>query len=377
MYNKVQSYNIDMDYPQMSLPKLEMMLFRDNFPATEDFYVSSLELTVEDTFDNQLQIIKNIVSKMFAPISHRLTGLSPETFMIKHPDKILIIVTCGSAKTNHRRYSDEDDSESTSELWTVRKSKITLSIAGNPSTVKEFSSRMRDVTVECKAPVIQWHYMAHGSRESATIFLENKPVVLPEYYPWLEEDPTDYINRFMKSDCGLLILRGEPGTGKTSFIRNLLWKCSSKSMITYEEELFKSDDLFVEFLTGNNNIMIMEDADALLESRVRTGNTSMTKFLNVSDGIINFPNKKLIISANTVDNEKIDEALLRPGRCFDAPIFRRLTFKEVQVATVAANIICPTIERSYSLAEVFSNANGGSASSPKTGRMGFGFATNS
>jgi hypothetical protein len=218
--------------------------------------------------------------------------------------------------------------------------------------------------------------MSCGRRVSTTLFLE-KPLsgLKKEFYPYLKHEPHAYIDRFLDSKCSLLILRGLPGTGKTSFIRSLLWQRDLKAMITYEEELFKTDDLFITFLTSENDTLIMEDADALLESRIKTGNTSMSKFLNVSDGLVNFPNKKLIISANTIDAEKIDEALLRPGRCFDAPIFRRLTFAEVKIACSAAGIKCPEEDRDYSLAEMFSAANGEASESPKSMRQKFGFAT--
>jgi ATP-dependent 26S proteasome regulatory subunit len=42
----------------------------------------------------------------------------------------------------------------------------------------------------------------------------------------------------------------------------------------------------------------------------------MSRFLNISDGLIKLPNKKLVFTTNVTNFENIDSALLRPGRCF-------------------------------------------------------------
>lgn len=347
----------DAHYEDHVMPKHQALMFRQNFKSNDDLYSATIELTIEDSVHSTLQIIKKIVNDLFPNMGARIETVCPEASFIRIDNHILVLV-----------------SHSVNDIWAVEKTKLRVKVYGVPETVRKFSVSLKEATIACKSPVVEWHYMVQGCRNSTSIFLEDRPVIKKEFYPWFKEDPNSYIDRFMKSKSGLLILRGEPGTGKTSFIRNLLWHCDAKSMITYEEELFKSDDLFVEFLTDECDVLIMEDADALLESRIQTGNTSMTKFLNVSDGIINFPKKKLIISANTVDNSKIDEALLRPGRCFDAPIFRRLTYAETQAACEAASIACPPEQKEYSLAEMFSYGNGGATSSPKSGRDKFGFA---
>ena len=353
----------------------EAILFREKFPLNEDIYSCTIEFSLDDSVHNELQQIKNIVNELFPNMPARIESLGGYNSVIKVPQKIFVSIQHDGTNTNSFDY--DDVCSVSNNVFEIKKSKVYVSATGNPTTIEKFSRLLRERMVTCKSPQVEWHYMVTGRRQRTSIFLENEHAdVKKEYYPWLNEEPNAYIDRFMKSDCGLLILRGEPGTGKTSFIRNILWHCDAKAMITYEEELFKSDDLFVEFLTQKTNILIMEDADALIESRIQKGNTSMTKFLNVSDGLIKFPKKKLIISANTIDNNKIDEALLRPGRCFDAPIFRRLSYEESIVACNAAGIVVPKEERTYSLAELFSNAKGEASESPKSGRdrIGFGFS---
>ena len=69
--------------------------------------------------------------------------------------------------------------------------------------------------------------------------------------------------------------------------------------VTYEEKLLSSDSIFVDFLTGDSqNVFVIEDADTILGSRSREGNKMIARFLNVSDGLIKFPNKKVIFTTN-------------------------------------------------------------------------------
>ena len=82
--------------------------------------------------------------------------------------------------------------------------------------------------------------------------------------------------------------------------------------LTYEEKLLQQDKLFIQHLSeeGNSDVLILEDADILLESRETSGNHVMNKLLNVSDGIIKIMNKKIVFTANLPSVRNIDAALL-------------------------------------------------------------------
>jgi hypothetical protein len=84
----------------------------------------------------------------------------------------------------------------------------------------------------------------------------------------------------------------------------------------------------MDFLTSSNAFaIVIEDMDFHLQKR-KEGNTSMYNLLAVSDGLINIDYKKMIISSNITSTKDIDEALLRPGRCFD--IWKLENFKYEQ-----------------------------------------------
>ena len=101
----------------------------------------------------------------------------------------------------------------------------------------------------------------------------------------------------------------------------------------------------------------MEDADLLLTSREDDGNKLISRFLNVSDGLIRVKNKKMIFTTNISDFSKIDHAIIRPGRCYDFMHCRPLTALEARAAAAVAGVSDPG--KSVSLAELFNGKKAG------------------
>jgi ATP-dependent 26S proteasome regulatory subunit len=118
------------------------------------------------------------------------------------------------------------------------------------------------------------------------------------------------------------------------------------------------DQFFLDFILGDKDILIIEDADTMILDRDKDNNTLLAKILNVSDGLIKNINKKIVFSTNITDKNRIDSALMRPGRCFDVMDFRALTYEEavrLQEATGATKELNPNKE--YTLAELMSQGN--------------------
>lgn len=118
--------------------------------------------------------------------------------------------------------------------------------------------------------------------------------------------------------AGLILLHGVPGTGKTSYIKNLISKHSKKSFIFIQNEFINEllhPDFISFLLKHQNSILIIEDAEKVLTSREQMNESSVVStILQLTDGLFSdYLNIKIICTFNT-SIDKIDKALLRKGR---------------------------------------------------------------
>ncbi len=146
----------------------------------------------------------------------------------------------------------------------------------------------------------------------------------PNFYPCMKnEDIKDFAERYNKSTSSILLLIGPPGTAKTNFIRQLLRATNESVLLTYSDDLKKTDKLFSHFYDSKEKYLIIEDADTYIERR-EDGNTNMKQLLNITDGLTANPGKKVIFSTNLPSLNRVEPALLRPGRCFEKLEFGKL-----------------------------------------------------
>jgi len=219
---------------------------------------------------------------------------------------------------------------------------------------------------------IYWFYYSIDVNRSRSLhFTENiNDIFLAESYPYI--NASTYIEKFFKSSDPILILMGPPGTGKTRFIRYILKSYLDRGLFTEnssylscfytcDKSIIESGDLFLQFLNSDSTFLIMEDIDYNLKSR-ESGNTkTMYNLLNISDGIgVNYlRRKKIILSTNLTTKDKIDSALLRPGRCYDVLNFRSLNNKESNHFLKVNNLDITLSNTTYTLAELYRILNRG------------------
>ena len=104
---------------------------------------------------------------------------------------------------------------------------------------------------------------------------------------------------------------------------------SAKVLYTAETGALENDEIFVEFVTGSHDAFVVEDADHILDSRAN-GNVHLHRFLAVADGVVRAQGRKILFTTNLPNVSDIDDALLRPGRCFANLSFRALEPAEVE-----------------------------------------------
>jgi hypothetical protein len=98
-------------------------------------------------------------------------------------------------------------------------------------------------------------------------------------------------------------------------------------MYTGDKRAFENDELFVNFITGSHDALVVEDADHLLTAR-SNGNHDLHRFLGIADGVVRAQGRKILFTTNLPNVHDIDPALLRPGRCFATFRTRSLTREE-------------------------------------------------
>lgn len=128
------------------------------------------------------------------------------------------------------------------------------------------------------------------------------------------------INEFIdaKEQHGLVILHGEKGTGKSSYIKHLINAHPDKKFVFVPAAMIKllGDTSFGSFLTSlNEHIIILEDCEGAIKDRNIGDAAAVSLLLNMTDGILaDDLNMKFICTFND-DMKNIDQALLRKGRC--------------------------------------------------------------
>lgn len=137
----------------------------------------------------------------------------------------------------------------------------------------------------------------------------------------LGEPVASFIGRYLEAREAVLVLQGPPGTGKTHLVRAVLAEMSKRKsenawvMYTADKKVIENDRIFLEFLTGSHDAFVIEDADHMLMART-SGNQDLHRFLAISDGIVRAQGRKIIFTSNLPNVGDLDDALLRPGRCF-------------------------------------------------------------
>lgn len=233
---------------------------------------------------------------------------------------------------------------------------LRIDVYGAPELVAPYRASFKKLFPAKQDEIkMTWYYSSGRGMDSYDLPLDDNGRKIKEcHYPFVPDGVNAYLEKFHKSTNSILLLAGDPGTGKTSFIQHYLQSFEQDSIITYDEQVMQMDNFYINFLTNpKKNVLIMEDADLLLLAREDGENKIMSKFLNVSDGLVKASGKKMIFSTNITQLDRIDSAVIRPGRCFDVLEFRKLTFEEAKVVCKENDIAAVEENKDYSLADIF------------------------
>ncbi|KAJ3507933.1 hypothetical protein NLJ89_g6029 [Agrocybe chaxingu] len=135
----------------------------------------------------------------------------------------------------------------------------------------------------------------------------------------VEKDIKSFLERRIPYRRGYL-LHGPPGSGKTSFIQALAGSLSYDICVLNLSERGLADDKLFHLLSNapERSFVLIEDIDAAFNKRVQTSedgyqsSVTFSGFLNALDGVASGEERIIFMTTNHV--EKLDPALIRPGR---------------------------------------------------------------
>jgi hypothetical protein len=164
--------------------------------------------------------------------------------------------------------------------------------------------------------------------------IEPKPVDVDKHYNDDFKDVDERIREAIEDKkSGIFIFHGEPGTGKTNYIKHLTGKTKRKFIYVPSNMIdFLSDPSFISTMIDNKNaIIVIEDCEEYIKQRGQgAGNNFVSTLLNVSDGILSDIMDIQVIATFNSGLQDIDKALLREGRLLVEYRFGKLSEDKVK-----------------------------------------------
>lgn len=178
-----------------------------------------------------------------------------------------------------------------------------------------------------------------------------------------------------KKKTNLVILRGSPGTGKTTYIRYLTHKLK-KNIIFISPDMVNhiTDPSFIPFLIKNSDaVLIIEDGEPAIGKRDISGRTgAVSNILNLTDGLLSdCLNISIVVTLNT-DNKDIDPALERRGRLLKHYTFEKLSVKKSKALLLKNGRGDIDVKEPMTLADIYYHGTENDGGQTERKRIGFG-----
>lgn len=221
-----------------------------------------------------------------------------------------------------------------------------------------------------KQPIVSRIFKTNHGFDTIDLTLPEVKAVenIQAFYPFLEQTPQQMWDEFNNSSANVLVFIGEPGTGKTSLIRQMLDHRGYETNIhLVDNETTLLDPELMGYVQSDAEIrlLVTEDADRFVAKR-EDHNASMVGLLNASSGLAG-GRVKFLISTNLKSLNSVDEALIRPGRCHKVIQFKKLTPDQANEARLSSGLEPMHFEDDVTLAQALNGVNNNTKMMRKVG----------
>ncbi len=232
--------------------------------------------------------------------------------------------------------------------------------------------RLKRYIVKVAKPLPSFHLLRKGEEGLTTHKVEIK-----DFNP-LDEEGLDLhygegfaewsdrlLDKMRSKGSGVCILEGDPGTGKSTFIKSVISNLMETHRFLFIQPHYAgiiSEPAFVNFWTDQTRqypdkkfVLIIEDGEKVLMRREDDNRSEVSSLLQLTDGLMGaFVSLTMLCSINCQATQ-LDPALLRPGRLIARKVFRRLHREEAMKVAAKLGKPLPAGD-SISLAELYNDA---------------------
>lgn len=232
---------------------------------------------------------------------------------------------------------------------------------------------------KAKIPYVWLLRQTQSGYRLSQVTMNSKPFEPGNYTPNISEafGPLTHALETPDPPGRLVILNGDPGAGKSYFVRGLVHALTDKANFVIMQPRMLAEvsgpaltETFLDFRQNKKTptVLIIEDADQCLVQRGNDNMGAIATLLNLSDGFVGDMLDLRVIATTNADKLDMDAALTRNGR-----LFMQLDFKALDAphATAVYNRLGGKGEvGKMVLADIYAKARG-KALAPEKKRAGF------